>query len=97
MDATFKTHGFIRDKRGVTTTFDAPGAVYGTFAFAINADGFVAGYYSDEDGFPRGFVRDKHGNFTTVDLPDKGKSYGTVLRSVSDEGAVAGYSTVPLD
>jgi hypothetical protein len=54
------------DQYGITT-FDAPGAVFGTFAHSINSDGSVAGYYSDQDGFPRGFVRDKYGNFTTID------------------------------
>jgi hypothetical protein len=30
-DANDVNHGFVRDPHGIITTFDAPGAVYGTF------------------------------------------------------------------
>jgi uncharacterized membrane protein len=83
----------LRDKRSLITTFDAPNANYGTFAYSINDEGAVAGYYSDASGFPHGIVRNKHGNFTKIDT--LGESYGAVVLSISDGGVVAGYHTAP--
>ena len=96
-DANSVNHGFVRRKDGVIAAFDAPGASNapgeGTFANSINASG-AAGSYSDASGFPHGFVRRPSGAFTSIDAP--GESYGTVLLSISDTGAVAGYHTAPI-
>ncbi|MFN3324969.1 MAG: hypothetical protein ACK5AZ_15845 [Bryobacteraceae bacterium] len=49
--------GFVRNQRGVVSTFDAPGAS-ATFVNAANDDGVVAGSYIDAStGSSRGFVR----------------------------------------
>lgn len=90
-DASFVSHGFVRDPLGHITTFDDPNATSGTFALSVNAFGAVAGYYSDKNGFPQSFVRGPLGNFLT--LPGKGANYGMVVLSINDFGATAGYET----
>jgi hypothetical protein len=70
-------HGFVRDRHGIVTTFDAPGAVpaIGTFPNSINEEGAVVGSFYTErvNGtfyFPsHAFVRDKQGTITTVAGP----------------------------
>src|SRR5262249_21383789 len=44
-DANGLQHGFVRDRHGVITTFDAPGAVNGTIPLSINALGEVTGFF----------------------------------------------------
>jgi len=74
-DANGTMHGFVRDGRGVTTTFDAPGADItpgdgaGTTPLAINQAGEITGYYVDADFFWHGFFRDLHGTVTDFDPP----------------------------
>ena len=48
------------------TTFDVPGAV-GTFPFAINNNGDIAGLYTTSAG-NTGFIRKADGTFTSFDL-----------------------------
>ena len=81
--------GFVRDKAGAITTFDAPGAINGTAAVSINNSGAIAGSYVDADGVSHGFVRDKAGAITTVDAP--GAIYGTAAVSINDSGTIVGY------
>ena len=57
-DSAGVSHGFLRDKNGVITTFDAPGAGtgagQGTLSFAISPDGEITGFYFDAtDASPR--------------------------------------------
>src|SRR5215472_13788155 len=48
-DATFRTHGFLKD--GATfTTIDVPGATGITLAFGINDAGQIVGVFSDARG-----------------------------------------------
>ncbi len=69
-------HGFLRDKNGVITTFDAPGAGtgvdQGTQSFAITPGGDVTGFYFDATSAVHGFLRDANGLITTFDLPGGG-------------------------
>src|ERR1700732_2293939 len=51
------------------TTFDVPGAAFGTHPQTINAEGAIAGYYLDASFTRRAFVRDKHGAITPFDTP----------------------------
>src|SRR5437773_2643493 len=50
-DSALVSHGFLRDRNGNFTTFDAPGAGtgagQGTFPFAISLDGQITGFYTD--------------------------------------------------
>jgi predicted membrane protein len=56
-DANSASHGFVRAANGTITTFDAPGAVNGTFPLSINPMGTVTGNYNDASFEPHGFVR----------------------------------------
>jgi uncharacterized membrane protein len=99
-DASGAVRGFVRDKRGNFTTFDAPGAgnllATGTVASSIDNGGTVAGRYVDANLVHHGFVRDNHGNFATFDAPGAGNGFdsGTWAQSINEEGAVTGYYLV---
>src|SRR5947207_330061 len=73
VDSAFVYHGFLRDKNGVITTFDAPGAGtgagQGTLSFAISPRGEITGFYFDGTNAVRGFLRDEEGVITTFDVP----------------------------
>jgi hypothetical protein len=62
-DANGANHGFVRDKDGTITTFDAPGAGtgtgQGTFALSINPSGEAIGFYSDSNDAFHGYVLTK--------------------------------------
>jgi hypothetical protein len=65
-------HGFLRDKKGVFTTIDVPGASL-TVVFDSNNRGQMVGAYIDAGGptpggFTHGFLFDA-GAFTTIDVP----------------------------
>ena len=61
-DATYAVHGFLRDKNGVITTFDLPGAGTGpgegTFGGGFTPNGTILGVLIDanicESRFPAG-------------------------------------------
>src|SRR5207249_4679597 len=49
-DSALVSHGFLRDRNGAFTTFDAPGAPGagpGTLPFAISPDGEITGFYDN--------------------------------------------------
>ncbi len=54
-------HGFVRDRDGTFTKFDPPGTgtipFSGTFAYAINDGGVIAGNYLDNSNLNHGFLR----------------------------------------
>ena len=72
LDVNFVEHGFIRDKHGAITTFDAPAAVNGTNPLSINPAGEITGSYFDAGFFGHGFFRDASGNITQFDAPGAG-------------------------
>jgi len=80
VDSAFVYHGFLRDKNGVITTFDAPGAGtgagQGTLSFAISPRGEITGFYFDGTNAVRGFLRDEEGVITTFDVPGAGTGPG---------------------
>jgi len=80
VDSAGAWHGFLRDKNGVITTFDAPGAGtgvgQGTQSFAITPGGDVTGFYFDATSAVHGFLRDANGVITTFDLPGAGHRTG---------------------
>ena len=82
VDSASVSHGFLRDKNGVITTFDAPGAGtgagQGTQSFAISPDGEVTGFYFDATNAVHGFLRDTNGVITTFDVPGGGTGPGRV-------------------
>jgi uncharacterized membrane protein len=70
-DANLVRHGYIRQLDGTFTSFDDPDAAQlpvtdmnlGTYPHGINADGEVAGLYTDANGVRHGFIAT---NLTTV-------------------------------
>ena len=101
-DGTNASHGFLRDKNGVITTFDVPGAGtgpgQGTFGGGFTPNGTIMGNYFDADNLSHGFLLDKNGAFTTFDAPDAGTSrvpskVPTLLESIRMERSRDGMLT----
>jgi hypothetical protein len=94
-DADSLYHGFLLDKKGAVTTFDAPdagnvpGFFQGTVPWAINTNGDITGYYVDATNLNHGFVRDKHGAIVEFDVP--GAANMSAWESIAPNGAVAGF------
>jgi hypothetical protein len=94
-DADSLYHGFLLDKNGAVSTFDAPdagnvpGSFQGTVPWAINTNGEITGYYTDETNVNHGFVRDKHGAIVEFDVPGAADIGQWV--SIAPNGAVAGF------
>jgi hypothetical protein len=88
LDASSVGHGFLRSPDGAFTTFDVPGAgtsppappsffVQGTFPGAINAEGAIAGVYTDANNVNHGFVREPDdGEIATFDVRGAGTGPG---------------------
>jgi uncharacterized membrane protein len=75
-----------------TTTFDIPAATYGTFAQSINAQGAIAGYYTEANKnnvyrTAHSFERDNLGTVTTIDPPG---AIGASASSINAKGTIAG-------
>src|SRR5437016_5961191 len=72
---------------GTFTTFDAPGAVFGTFPTGINPAAAITGFYFDANFGGHGFLRLSNGIITTFDVPG---DFSTFPDSISPAGAIAG-------
>jgi hypothetical protein len=83
--------GFVRDRDGTMTVFDAGGTGPGPKAHpvGINNRGNIAGYYYDsQSGTTRGFERDSKG---TISVFDAGASaLGTQPAGINDSGEIVG-------
>jgi hypothetical protein len=90
-------HGFVRNKKGKTEVFDAPGASLtsngGTNATFVDAHGTVAGSFFDTDLVSHGYLRAPDGTFTVITDPSAGTGsrQGTKILSVNTSGEAAGY------
>ena len=84
-----KLRGYLRDRKGEITVFDASNAS-STSGTSINAAGDVLGYFSDasQNGQLRGFIRAPGGNFTVFNLPapNVGNTFG-----INNAGTMMGY------
>jgi len=69
-------------------TFDAPGAVNGTYPASISSTGVITGYFNDENFVGHGFVRSADGTITAFDAP--GAVVGTFPQSINTAGVVTG-------
>jgi hypothetical protein len=101
LTASLAPHGMAQS---TLTQFDAPGAATisspacapdcGTFAFANNALGVTAGYYTDTNIVPHGLLRTPDGRIASFDAPGAGLGYGlnqgTVAYAINDLGVIAG-------
>jgi hypothetical protein len=79
-------HGFVRDRRGVITTFDAPFFSLHDVA-DIDDRGRIVGYYDRQDGTSSGYLRNQGGRFTKIDFP--GASFTTV-HGINNRGQLVG-------
>ena len=86
IDSSFDSHS--PKAEGTFISFDAPGAVTGTFPSSINPSGAITGYYSDENFVGHGFVRNHNGTFIAFDVPNDVS--GTYPSSISSSGAITG-------
>jgi hypothetical protein len=93
IDADFVNRGFLLDKNGAVTIFDAPdagtGFNQGTDPWAMNTNGEIAGYYIDGTNVTHGFVRDKHGAIVEFDVP--GAANMAPWGSIASNGAVVAF------
>lgn len=76
------------NRHRVIITFDAPGAVNGTFARNINPDGAIVGSYQDINFAGRGFLRASDGTITEFDPP--GSIY-TGPEGINPAGVITGF------
>jgi hypothetical protein len=103
LDADNLSHGFLMDRNGAFTTFDAPhagnvpGSLQGTYPFGINPNGAITGWYVDVENVNHGFVRDKHGALIEFDVPGAGTGpgQGPNVYSIAPNGTVAGFFLDP--
>jgi uncharacterized membrane protein len=86
VDRGGRARGFLRDRRGAVTTFEAPGATV-TAAFDLDDDGRAVGIYVDATPAFHGFVREPDGAITTIDFPGAGD---TELFGINNRGQVTG-------
>src|SRR4029077_8355746 len=84
-DDTVNFHGFLRDKHGVFTAINYPGAT-DTQAYGINDSGDIVGTYRDTAGLNHGFLLSK-GTFSTIDFPGAGS---TSARGINSSGDIVG-------
>lgn len=79
------------ERKTAIITFDAPGAVNGTEALAINPGGSIIGFYFDANFVPHGFLRAHNGSFMTFDAPGAGLQQGTYPTSINPGGSITGF------
>jgi hypothetical protein len=69
-------------------TFDAPGAVYGTFPAAMNPAEVITGYFNDENFMSHGFVRAERSHYT-FDVPQAAGGF-FILTNINPVGVIIG-------
>jgi len=88
-------HGFIRQRDGQYTTFDAPNVPAGgpTYSLAINDNGTVAGtgFVDFQNHYEPAFVRHRNGHMRMIGLP-KTAFYPF---GINNSGIVVGYLSLP--
>src|SRR3954451_6734575 len=82
--------GFLRDRYGNFTSFDAPGGQTLIEPKNINPAGIITGnYYGGSSPHSQGFLRAPDGTFTTFDVPVARQ--GTFPISINQTGTITGY------
>ena len=87
--------GFVRERSGKYTTFDAgpqtPCCLW-TLPYAINDAGIITGSCNDDAGINHGFLRATDGAITILDAPGAGTGniQGTASLSVNSKGVATG-------
>jgi hypothetical protein len=77
---------------GTFISFDAPGAVNGTFPVAMNSAGAITGQYIDGNSAYHGFLRNQNGTLVSFDVPGASMApfNGTSPEGINDSGAITG-------
>jgi probable HAF family extracellular repeat protein len=81
------------------TTLDDPSAIFGTYAYGINGQHQIVGYYVDGSGHKNGFAY-SGGSYTTIDNPETSQGSNqqfysdTVPQGINDAGQIVGYEVV---
>ena len=86
-----RIHGFLRDRDGTFTTFDAdPGNVLWTFPTAINSAAQIIGYYAGSTNCCayHGFLRQRNGTMVTFDVANATNTSPTAMNPA---GQVTGW------
>jgi hypothetical protein len=87
-DANFnRMRGFVRDRKGKISVFDAAPNASSTRTAGINEPGDVTGDFDDATG-PHNFLRDQRGNITVFDVPN---AFTARSRCINNQGDVTGY------
>jgi uncharacterized membrane protein len=91
-DREARVSGASFNSGGHFTPFDTPAAVYGIFGTSMNAEGLIAGYYTDASNNTHAFLRDRSGAVTTIDPPGNSNFsiVGALANSINSKDAVAG-------
>jgi hypothetical protein len=98
IDGNSVQHGFLRNREGKFTTFDAPGAGNASFQgtgcssdcpTSLNDLGQITGVYVDADFAFHGYLRNHEGKVVTID--PIGSAGFTVPFGINDFGAITGY------
>src|SRR6267142_67920 len=76
-------------QHGKITTFDVPGAIYGTLAQVINDEGTIVGYYYDAAFNIRAFIRYQSGTIRAINVP--GSVWGAAAQAINGKGEITGY------
>jgi hypothetical protein len=98
-DANGTFHGFLRDRDGKFTTFDAPGGltgpaqgIYPAIFSGINPEGANVGEYLDANYVSHAYLRAADGTFTEFDYPGAGTGpiQGTFTSGINPAGEING-------
>ena len=91
-------HGFVWERDGTITGFEAPDAATGSFfegtwALAINDSGEIAGWYHDASLVAHPFFRAKDGTITDFEVPGAAAIpyVGAYASGIDEEGTVIGF------
>lgn len=96
-DSTGLLYGFLRERDGSTTVFEASGseATEGVAAFELNSNDEITGEAVDSNGANHGFVRFKNGKSKIFDVPSRnpgtGSFQGTRPTTINDAGEIIGF------
>jgi len=82
-----KSHGFVRTRPGVITTFPAPDS-YDTYPLAINSQGDITGYFINLSGNYIGFIRSGGGTNAIATFSVPGSTYNIPV--AINRGLIAG-------
>ncbi|HTT98158.1 MAG TPA: hypothetical protein VMF58_08910, partial [Rhizomicrobium sp.] len=91
-NVTHTKHGFVRNRDGTFTSFDAPDATADTVAYGVNTEGVVTGNYTTLIGglqYAEGYLRAPNGAIIEFQVP--GQRYVTP-QAINRRGEIVGMA-----